>query len=338
MKLPAFRLPRRTAGTRLIRLGCLALFAGCCLAACSRPGDPPTSSGAGAVTAYAAVARGRIDIEGGLLALPMPREGTLARIAVHEGERVRQGQLLAELDTEPAMLAVDAAQAQLAQAQAQLKLLGTKQVAAKQRARRLVAAVAAGAGDGQSADDAGEAVAQLDAEQATARAAVSMASQKLDEARYELKQRSLRAPFDADVVQVSAQPGATVSPSSGPLFTLLPQKPRIVRAELNESFVGTVHPGMPADVMANGEADSAHWSAHVLRVGQVYGPATLENDPQVRANARTVECVLAFDQPDPEGHSSDEGRSDKSRNLRIGQRVLVRFGTARAAPAAVSKD
>ena len=72
---------------------------------------------------------------------------------------------------------------------------------------------------------------------------------------------------------------------------------------------------------------------HVLRVGQVYGPATLENDPQVRANARTVECVLAFDQPGP-----DEGRADQIRNLRIGQRVLVRFGTAKAAAPAVSKD
>lgn len=53
--------------------------------------------------------------------------------------------------------------------------------------------------------------------------------------------------------------------------------------------------------------------AHVLRISQVYGPAMLGNDPQVRANARTVECVLAFDQP---------------QNLRIGLRVLVRFDAA----------
>ena len=173
---------------------------------------------------------------------------------MHEGDHVRQGQLLAALDTEPAALAVDAAQAQREQAQAQLKLLAIKQAAAKQRARRLAAAVAAGAGDGQSADDAREAAAQLDAEQQAARAAPDMASQKLDEARYELKQRSLFAPFDAEVVQVSAQPGASVSPSSGALFTLLPQKPRIVRAELNESFVGMIQPGMHAEVVADNDA------------------------------------------------------------------------------------
>ncbi|MFC5526569.1 efflux RND transporter periplasmic adaptor subunit [Rhodanobacter ginsengisoli] len=322
MKLPpAIPAPfDRPRGLHPAGLACLALCLPWLLAACSRSTAPAPGTHAPPAPAYAAVARGRIDIEGGLLTLSMPREGTLARVAAHEGDHVRQGQLLAQLDTRPATLAVDAAQAQLEQAQAQLKLLGIKQAAAKQRAQRLTAAVAAGAGDGQSADDAREAAAQLDAEQQGARAAVSMAGQKLDAARYELKQRSLLAPFDADVVQASAQPGASVSPASGPLFTLLPQKPRIVRAELNESFVGVIHPGMSAEVIADDGRATAHWRAHVLRIGEIYGPATLENDPQVRANARTVECVLAFDQP---------------QKLRIGQRVMVRF-EAEAAPQGVS--
>lgn len=328
MKPPVSFPPRRPQALLLIRLGCLAIAMPYLLSACSRPADAPNSATAKPAATYAAVARGRIDIEGGLLNLPMSREGTLATVAVHEGDHVKQGQLLAALDTEPAKLAVDAAQAQLEQAQAQLKLLAVKQAAARERARRLAAAVAAGAGDGQSADDAREAAAQLDAEQQADQAAQDMASQKLAEARYELKQRSLLAPFDAEVVHVLAQPGASVSPSSGPLFTLLPQKPRIVRAELNDSFVGVIQPGMHAEVVTDSGGDNTRLSAHVLRIGQVYGPATLENDPQVRANARTVECVLAFDEPG----------SDQTRSLRIGQRVIVRFGTAPAAAQASPKD
>lgn len=293
-----------------LRLPCLAacaLATALTLAACSKGAEPTATA---AASQYAAVARGRVDIEGGLLALAMPREGVLASVAVHEGDSVKQGQLLATLDARPAQLAVDSAQAQLEQAQAQLKLLAVKQAAAKLRAQRLAAAAAAGAGDGQSADDAREASAQLDAEQAADQAAADIAAQKLAEAKYELAQRSLHAPFDATVVHVTAQPGASVS-SSNALFTLLPDKPRIVRAELNESFVGAVHPGMRAEVVANDDSENGHWNAHVLRIGQVYGPATLENDPQTRANTRTVECVLAFDQPEQQ--------------LRIGQRVIVRF-------------
>ena len=309
MKPTASRPSSSACLAALLRPTGFALAATLLLAACSKHAEPATATAA--APSYAAVARGRVDIEGGLLALAMPREGTLATVAVHEGEQVKQGQLLAALDTRPAQLAMDAAQAQLEQAQAQLKLLAIKQAAAKQRADRLAAAAAAGAGDGQSADDAREASNQLGAEHDADQAAVDMAAQKLAEAKYELAQRSLRAPFDALVVHVAAQPGASVSPGAGPLFTLLPNKPRIVRAELNESFVTAVKPGMRAEVVANDDAENGHWSAHVLRVGQVYGPATLENDPQIRANARTVECVLAFDQPEQQ--------------LRIGQRVIVRF-------------
>ncbi|GAB3783910.1 efflux RND transporter periplasmic adaptor subunit [Dyella agri] len=309
MKPTASRPPSSARLAALLRPAGFALAATLLLAACSKPAEPAAPKVA--ASNYAAVARGRVDIEGGMLALTMPREGVLASVAVHEGETVKQGQLLAALDTRPAQLATDSAQAQLEQAQAQLKLLDIKQAAAKLRAQRLASAAAAGAGDGQSADDAREASNQLDAEHDADQASVDMAAQKLAEAKYELAQHSLRAPFDALVVHVAAQPGASVSPGAGPLFTLLPNKPRIVRAELNESFVTAVQAGMRAEVVANDDAENGHWNAHVLRVGQVYGPATLENDPQVRANARTVECVLAFDQPEQQ--------------LRIGQRVIVRF-------------
>ena len=161
MKAQALHPPRWSPAMTPTRLGCLAVSMLWLLAACSKPANAPTKGTAPPAPAYTAVARGKIDIEGGLLSLSMPREGTLAKVAVHEGDRVKQGQLLAALDTAPATLAVDGAQAQLEQAQAQLKLLDIQQPVAKQRAERLTAAVAAGAGDGQSADDAREAARQI---------------------------------------------------------------------------------------------------------------------------------------------------------------------------------
>ncbi len=292
----------------------IVLLAAALLAGCSH-GDTSTAP-APAASPYAAVARGRVDIEGGLLKLGMPREGVVASIAVHEGDHVHKGQLLAALDTEAAQLAVDAAQAEQKQAESQAKLLDQRIQGAQQRAQRLAAAASAGAGDGQSADDARENVQQLQGERDSALANAALAAQKIAAARYELGQRSLHAPVDAQVVRRLIQPGATVSPTAGPAFVLLPDETRIVRAELNESFVDAIHPGMAAEVVEdNGNSRQSSLKAHVLRIGGVFGASTLEEDPQVRANTRTVECVLTFDQPPPA-------------ELRIGQRVLVQFPAA----------
>lgn len=297
-----------------------ALVAALLLAAgCSHDSPPPAATSA--TTAYAAVARGRVDVEGGLLVLGTPRDGTLTGVAVHEGDRVSKGQVLATLDPAPARLQLEAAEAALAQARAQRQLLDGKLAAVRVQAQRLAAAAKAGAGDGQSADAAAASVNELVARRAAADAAVAMATQKRDEARYELRLRTLRAPVDARVVRVTAQTGASVSTTvGGPLFTLLPLTPPIVRAELSESFVDAVKLGMPATVAADGGNSTRSWPAHVLRIGSVVGPSTLEDDPQLRANTRTVACVLAFDTPPPA-------------NVRVGQRVLVRFGTPTAAPA-----
>jgi multidrug resistance efflux pump len=300
-----------------------ALVAALLLAAgCSHESPPPAATSTTA--AYAAVARGRVDVEGGLLVLGTPRDGTLTGVAVHEGDRVSKGQVLATLDPAPAQLQLQAAEAELAQAKAQRQLLDGKLAAVRVQAQRLAAAAKAGAGDGQSADAAAAAADELVAQRAAADAAVAMATQKRDEARYELGLRTLRAPVDARVVRVAAQTGASVSTTvGGPLFTLLPLTPPIVRAELSESFVDAVKLGMPATVAADGGGSTQSWPAHVLRIGSVVGPSTLEDDPQLRANARTVPCVLTFDAPPPA-------------DVRVGQRVLVRFG-APAAPAAPTK-
>src|SRR5579859_6097016 len=290
------------------------------LAACSHDDTGKTGATATAPAAYSAVARGRIDIEGGLLKLSMPREGVVAEIKVREGDHVHKGQVLAVLDTKPAQLAVSAAEAELKQTQSQGNSLDARLKAAQQRATRLAAAAAAGAGDGQSSDDAKEAAQQLQGEMDNSRAAEALATQKLDAARYELAQRTLVAPFDGQIVERDIQPGATVSPQGGPAFVLLPEQPRIVRAELNESFVGVVHDGMQAQVVDDSGSGAPTLSAHVQRIGTVFGPSALEEDPLIRANTRTVQCVLVFDQPPPA-------------SLRIGQRVIVQFTANNAAPA-----
>ena len=279
------------------------------LTACSDKAAPPAS----VESNYAAVSRGRIDVDGGLLQLSMSGEGALTKIAVQEGDHVKRGQVLAVLDTEPARLAASAAEAHLGQAKAQAELYSAQLETARTHADRLTAAADADAVDRQSADTAKGAVTQLLAELEGARAATRLAEVNLREARYALSRRTLRAPVEATVVRIAAPVGASVSSQSGALFTLLPQRPAIVRAELNEMYVAAVRPGMAATVVMDDDQTSAGIPAHVARVGVVFGPSKLGDDPALLDNARTVECILTFDNPQA---------------LRVGQRVLVRYWVA----------
>jgi multidrug resistance efflux pump len=283
-------------------LAATALLAGGC-------GTGKEPAPAAAPSPYAAVARGRIDVEGGLLGVVAAREGRIARVLVHEGQRVRRGEHLIELDSTAAQLGVQAAQAGLREAGAQQQALVTQIAAAGQRAERLRAAAKAGAGEGQTADDAEAQVQQLAAQRDVALATRASAEARLAASRYELSQLTITAAQDALVTQVVAQVGGQASPAMGPLLTLLPETPRIVRAELSEVYADAVQPDMPARVSPEDDPGRS-WPAHVLRVSAIVGPARLEDDALRRSVERTVECVLSLDGETP---------------LRVGQRVLARI-------------
>ncbi|WWG67053.1 biotin/lipoyl-binding protein [Pseudomonas poae] len=96
-----------------------------------------------------------------MLRLGVTRDGVVAEIKVSEGETVKQGQLLATLDSEPAQLAVAAALGEQQQVEVQARQLTRQLTFAEQTATRLSTAAAAGAGDNQSADEARESAARL---------------------------------------------------------------------------------------------------------------------------------------------------------------------------------
>jgi multidrug resistance efflux pump len=285
-------------------LAALIALSGCGKDQATPPVAPATAS------RYVAVARGSIDVEGGMLPLSSAVAGVVTGVDAHVGNRVHQGQTLATLDAGDARAALDIAKGKLEQAKAQAHMIALRLEAARHRAHTLAEAAAAGADAGQNAANAGNQASELAANQAAADAEVKVARGQLEQAKHALALHTLRAPVAAKVTQVQVQPGESVSPQSGPLFTLLPDAPRIVTAEVNSDFVGRIHKGMRAKVVLDNDIEHPVGMAHVTVVGQVFGPSTLEEDPSLRANIRTVKCRLRFDSP---------------QSLRVGQRVLVRF-------------
>ena len=291
------------------RLACLLPLLPFALVACSgqhpAPAAPPPS--------YAAMARGVVDVEGGLLRLLPRGDGVVATVPVTEGAVVQRGQLLLTLDARAAELGVAMARAELDQARAHADELAARLPAAQTRAERVAAAARAAAASQQDSADAASTLAGLRAEISAARASIEVARARLAQAQHELDLRSLRAPVAGTIVRRYVQPGETVSAlAAQPLFELLPQRPLIVRAELNESYIDRVLPGMRAEVVLDAGSGRT-WPAHVLRLGLVYGPTRLGPQHDQPADAHDVDCVLALD----------------AAGLRVGQRVLVKFITNR---------
>ena len=281
------------------------------LAACSHSNADHAPAPPAPAQAYVAIARGQVDVEGGLIRITAPRDGRIAELHGEPGTSIKAGDVLAKLDAHQAELNAGVAQAEVDQAQAHASALRTKVAGLKTRAERGAEAAQAGAATQQAADDARQALAELNADIGEADAAVEAARQKFKQARHEIDMLTLRAPVDARVVARTVHPADVVSvQSNAALFTLLPDAPRIVRAELNEAFIARIAVGMSADVTAEDSSDKVY-KATVLRIGDVFGPSKLTEEAQEASDTRDVECILRLD----------------GDTLRVGQRVQVRFKT-----------
>lgn len=276
------------------------------LGGCGRPAAEAPLAAAGR---YAAMARGTVDVEGGLLTIYAPRDGHVVAVPVGEGDVVHAGDLLAELDPAATDLAVATAQAEVAQAQAQLAAQDVRLDPAQRRAERLSAARREGLATEQSADDAQALQQGQRAERDVAAAALLLARQHLKTAQWEREQRKVRAPVDATVARRLVTLGSSVlAQPPGELFVLLPRQPLVVRAEIEQDFVERVHAGMSAEIVDEVAPDKVY-AAKVQRLAEVFSRRSGSDAPNERQDVRVLECTLVL----------------KDASLRVGQRVLVRF-------------
>lgn len=257
-----------------------------------------------------AVANGRVDVEGGLIAVAAKSPGTVMAIYVDEGERVTKGQPMAQLEADGEAIAIAESEAGLARAGTQLDQARLEAAAKARdyarldrlRGTRAVAGVTASLAKDE-ADLAKLRVRELDAALSQARAAVRRAV-------FERDQKLVRSPADGTVVQSFGSVGTGVSTLNvSVLFTLVPDTPRIVRAEVTETALRSIRVGQK--VRISPEADrSASVPGKVKRIASVFGARRLQSDQASRlTDERVVEVIV----------------ETRNKDLLIGQRVLVRF-------------
>jgi RND family efflux transporter MFP subunit len=220
--------------------------------------------------------------------------GTLMEVSVEEGDRVKQGQILARLDPTAYKAQLDAAQAQYAAAQAGVARARATLQQDRANAARMNAVVARGYVSKQDAQQANTLVetdkAALDAAAKQAQAA----NAQVEAARVNLDFTIIRAPFSGVVTAKDADVGEIVSPYTaggggiaGGLATIVDMNSLEVDVDVNEAYISRVTPGMPVEAVLDAYPD---WKipAHVIAI-----------IPSADKSKATVKVRIALDQKDP---------------------------------------
>lgn len=284
------------------------------VAACSSGTHAQSDSSSASASTWLAVARGQVDVEGGMVQIVPLVGGVVASVAAEPGEHVKAGQILARLDPRAAEIGVAVARTNVAQAEARLTELQASLAQASWDARHLGAAAKEGTATGAAAVAAETGVATLKAKQEAARAGLEATRHQLASAQLELDEATLQAPMAGTIVTRDVAVGQAVTAASGPpLFKLLPDRPYIVRAQVDARAAAHLRPGMHADVVRDSGAGPVY-SATVVRVGKVLQAATVAPTPLERALADDVDCTLKLEPP-------KAGVTP----LNVGQIVVVKF-------------
>ena len=309
----------------------LAATSALALSACGGPPPEGGSAKAGAAkidpasinTPYSAISAGKVDIEGGLVDVAARAPGIVREVLVQEGDKVKEGQILAVQEDDDSRLSRNRVAAQLQQAEAQLPILQVQLEAALREEARLKRLTAEDAASTQAFEQAQDRTKQLNAQVDAQKSTIALARAQLAEANYQVELHQIRAPTDGTIVRRYANPGSGASTFSvTAMFQLQPAAQRIVRAEVEERSINSVKIGQKVEIVPESD-QQAKYPGEVIRISAVMGSRKLRSDdPSERADERVVEVVV----------------NAESAPVLVGQRVLVKFlkdgGTAPAEPAA----
>lgn len=218
--------------------------------------------------------------------------GTLERVAVEERQRVRKGEVLAELRADEERAALAEARARVAEAEADLRLAEVEIA----RARHLLEGKV---GTAQAVDRAGRDRDAAAARRETARAEAERLSARIAKAR-------VVAPLTGVVLGRHVSTGETVE--RGARIATIADLDRLrVEAEVDEADTGRVRLGAPVVVRAEGE--TATWRGTVEEIPDaVTGRKIKPQDPARPTDSRVLIVKVAL--------ASHEG-------LKLGRRVEV---------------
>ncbi|MGN7871946.1 efflux RND transporter periplasmic adaptor subunit [Roseateles sp. 22389] len=233
--------------------------------------------------------------------------GEVKRLAVALGDKVKEGQLIAEIDALTQQNALRDAQASLRSAEA---LLGARQATLVQaelaaKRQRELAAGDAGARADLEAAEATLNTARADVE--SQRAMVAQARINVDTAQLNLGYARVLAPMDGTVVAIVTEQGQTVNAAqTAPTIIKLARLDTMtIKARISEADVPRVKPGMPVHFSLLGEPDRRiQATLRAVEPGDTTladSSATTSTSSATSGTTNAIYYNGIFDVPNPDG-------------------------------------
>ena len=290
---------------------------------------PATSAPDGLIAAP-----GRVEAVSEEIRVSSELSGRLHSVPVEEGDRVRKGQVLAQIENGDYIARVAAAEAALAERRAELERTVNGARSQERRAAEASLQAAKAVLDNArreaqrrrnlaeremiSRDEAERyervyQVAQAEYERAAqefslvdadarhedrerASAAVAAAQAQLAEARAYLEKTYVRAPLDGVVLRKFRHSGESVSTQfDSPIVTLADDSALRVRLDVDEVDVARLAVGQPAFVTAEAYGNQ-RFTGHIIRVGRILGKKNVRTDePSERVDTKILETLVELD-------------------------------------------
>jgi HlyD family secretion protein len=194
-------------------------------------------------------AAGRLDVHS-RVDVPAPAAGRLIAIHVTQGDVVKAGQLLAELDPRAAALAVRGAEAAVEAASGALSQIKARKEEAERALSRAKTLLARGLASPEDVANAQAELAQANAALEGARGEQKVAAQTVASARLSQNLSRMEAPAAGVVLAAPERVGAAVGPEAGALFVIGSALDSMrVDATVSETEVALIKPGQSAEVL-----------------------------------------------------------------------------------------
>ncbi len=194
--------------------------------------------------------------------------GRLARVLVKEGDTVKAGQVLAEMETLDQRSAVAAAASRVAVSQARVETARATLAETKVKVARETPLVASGAESKSVLDDLHAQQASLEQQVKAAEAEVVAAEAERSTSGVNLRERTVVAPIDGTVVTKPMKPGEIASPGdSTPIVELADFRSLLAEVDVPENRLASVKVGGPAEITLDAYPDH-HYRGEVVELGK----------------------------------------------------------------------